>query len=305
MSSTIGFISGFYDIQVALVTDDGYAVGLTSAGAIPTLTALVNDTEYYAYRVSHPVEITPLTPGRSIATDRGGQRIRGQRDLGLSDLGSFEITLSDYDALFEAIVTGSTVNSDTVDGWVMSGPNHGQQSLPFVCLIATVGFQSRDEGTYGSNYYMNFIFPRVQIAPSGDSGNQGDGENPNPRTYTVTPSMTTKFVTGQTWNDASPNGLGMSYANAEAMVHRAATQYPLRLMTWVSNGTPFTFSGDYLPTSAVVTIAGSPNLVASNGVRVEANTISTTTALFTLTTAAPAATAKVVALYPTNWVAYP
>lgn len=302
MSSTIGFISGIYDIQVALVTDDGYAVGLTAAGAIPTLSALVNDTEYYAYRVSHPVEITPLTPGRSVATDRGGQRIRGQRDLGLSDLGSFEITMSDYDALFEAIVTGSSINNTTVDGWTMSGPNHGQQSLPYVCLIATVGFQSRDSGTYGSNYYMNYIFPRVQISPSGDSGNQGDGENPNPRTYTVTPSMASKFITGQTWNDAAPTGLAMSYANGEAMVHRAATQYPLRLMTWIAHGTTDTFNLDYLPMSSLVALEGSPNLVCDDGTRVLPDSISTTTGAVDVSTVSPAAASKIVMVYPTNWV---
>ncbi len=294
--ANISFINGAYDIQIAVLDDAGYAMG-----QLVTPNAPANGTTYPAYRLTHLVEVTAVSPSRELATDRGGQRIRGQSDLGMSDLGTFTMTLSDYDATFEAIIAGMSVNTTTLPGVTQSGPNFSLAKLPRLCMIASFGANSRDVSNYDARLYQTVIFPSIQIAPVGAQSSQNGGVNPNARQYTITPSLTTTAMNGMAWNEAAPAGFGMDYANDEAMIHYLNGTYRYMLTTFIGNGTEDEVTLPYRPVSSTAT-ALSPNIITLAGSAVAPTSINTTTGVVVLS-AAPTAGAKVVALVPTNFTA--
>jgi hypothetical protein len=287
--SRISFIQGSYNIQVMRLSVDGLAMG--TALNPNSVTA---GTSLPAYIVEHPVSLGSLRPSRELATDRGGQRIRGQRDLGASDLGTLEMVMSDYDMGFDAVVSGSVVNDTTIEGFTQGAPNLLQERLPQVAILFTAGAQSRDDDEYGTDKQLAQLFIGT-VAGGNPSASQSGGVNPNPMTYTLTPTV---FAT-------LPNGVTLESLNlgySENIVHHMITTDYLYVYTYVAAGADTEITLPYLP--LYTDNDGSTyNWITENGVTAGVTSISATTGIVVI----PSATAldTWVFIYPTAFVPSP
>jgi hypothetical protein len=89
-------------------------------GSDSTPDSVSNGETKHAYKLTGPVSVTAPQVTRELATFRGGQVILGQRAMGVSDFGSFELTLSAYDETFNAYVSGSSVDTTTLTEWALT-----------------------------------------------------------------------------------------------------------------------------------------------------------------------------------------
>lgn len=249
MAADKGMIAGAYYMQIAFRNSDGLPMGTQTAP-----NSVVNGTTTHAYKVKGFVEVTAPGVSYSVANRRAGQKLLGKKQLGLSELGTFDITLSDYDEQFRAYVTGGTVDTTTASANTITAPNSYLSVKPQFVLVLTLGFQN-DSGT---DEYINIFYPNVTFSDAFPSGNQGDGDNPNALTYTVTPSA------------SSNTGFGFTFANSALAVQdnsdiqtvvRAAK--PIALTTYVDDGSATSFTVGYKPTSSAVD--GSTNMFTVDG----------------------------------------
>lgn len=265
-----GHISGAYHAQLMFRNSDGYPVGNDSSPN--TVTA---GQVSHAYRLTDIVSATAPTPTRDVATFRGGMRILGQRSLGVSDFGTFDLVLSAFDEQLEAYLGGGandTTNFGTAN--VAGAPNTMNTDTPQLMLALTTGFQDLN----GNNYYMTWIYPSVQIYPPGVAITQDGGVNPNPSAYTVIPSPATRSAHGYLFSATS-----MSLTDGKDMVYRVRTAKPITWTTYIDDGSATSFIVGYRPTSDEH--AGVTNVFTKNGVisHTAVSGVSTTTGAITIT----------------------
>ena len=284
--ATSGHVAGFYHAQIAFRNASGYPMGSDS-----TPDDVSNGETKHAYKLTGPVSVTAPQVTRELATFRGGQVILGQRAMGVSDFGSFELTLSAYDETFNAYVSGSSVDTTTLTEWALTAPNSMNAALPQLILLLTAGFQDKN----GANKYITYIYPNVQIAPVVPGATQDGGENPGALTYTVTPSASTRAADGRLFS-----ALGMGVSESKEIVYAVRADKPISVTTHIqSSATSFTLG--YRPTSN--SVAGDRNSVTRNGANALASvtSINTTTGVVVFT--GGSAGDIWVAMYETNFVA--
>lgn len=190
---TAGHIAGFYHAQFSLRNSAGYPVGVV---ADPETIAV--GTESHAHKLVGPVEATALSIGREAALFKGGQKILGRRQLGISDIGSFDITLSAFDETFHALITGSSIDTTLATANSVTTPNLNEADPPQGMLLLTLGYQT----TAGVNKYVTYGYHNVQITEAeAGAASQNGGENPNPLRYSVTVTSATKTFFGIDYAD--------------------------------------------------------------------------------------------------------
>lgn len=279
-----GFIAGFFHAQVAMRNSSGYPMGSDT-----TPNTVANLEVKHAYKLTGPVETAVPAPTRDIATFRGGLGILGQRAMGVSDLGSFDLTLSAYDETFHAMVSGSTVDVATHTELAMTAPNMARADLPQLILLLTIGIQN-DSGT---NEFLNIIYNNVQIGPAIPAAGQDSGVNPRPQVYTVTPSLSDRMGHGMLY---SASALAVQDNRDVGVMIRYL--YPLALTSYIDDGIATTFVVGYRPVSTNAT--NTINVVLKNGVKTNPTSIVTTTGVVTITAGTAADVWSV--LYPTEFV---
>lgn len=279
-----GFIAGFFHAQVAMRDSSGYPMG--SDTSPNTVTPL--DVKH-AYKLTGPVETAVPAPTRDNATFRGGLGILGQRAMGVSDLGSFDLTLSAYDETFHAMVSGSVVDVATHTELAMTAPNMARADIPQLILLLTIGIQN-DSGT---NEFLNIIYNNVQISPTIPAAGQDSGTNPRPQVYTVTPSLSDRMGNGMLY---SASALAVQDNRDVAVMIRYL--YPLGLTTYIDDASATTFILGYRPIGTDATNVS--NVVLKNGAKTNPTSIVTTTGVVTIT--AGTSGDKWTVLYPTNFV---
>lgn len=288
MAAGAGHLAGFYYAQIMFRDSEGYPMGNLATPNSP-----VNGTAYHAYKLTGPVSCTAPAPTRELATFRGGMAILGQRALGTTDFGTFEMVLSAYDEVFEAYVSGAS--NDTTNGGsanVLGAPNTENINLPQFHLVLTAGWQDSS----GTNRFMHWMYPNVQIYPAQVSVTQDGGTNPNAVTYTVVPSTSTRTTLGYLFSATS-----VAVTNSRDVVTRWRTDYPVSFTTYVDDGESTSFAVGYRP--AVGDHDGSNNVFTTEGVDANSSVsgFSTTTGATTHTPSS--AGNKWVVAYATNFVA--
>lgn len=285
--ASAGHISGFYHAQIAFRDSAGYPMGQDSSPDTVT-----DGETKHAYKLTGPVEATAPTPTREIATFRGGQKVLGQRATGVTDFGTFDLTLSAYDETFNAYISGSTVDVTTASELAQTAPNTLNPDPPQLFLLLTMGFQD----TAGTNKFITYIYPNVQIYPAVAGITQAGGENPNALTYTVVPSISTRSASGHLFS-----ALGLNLTDNREIVYAVRYNAPVSITTYIQAAAATSFVLGYRPVSNDA--GGTINVFTTNGVTSHANVsgVDTTTGVVTITAAT--ASDKWVALYPTNFVA--
>ena len=289
MAATKGHLAGFYEAQICYRdTVNGYPTGTTAnwAGAS-------NGTVTHAYRLFKPVSASALAPTYDTAEFRGGQGWLGSVDLGLSTIGTFEMTLSGHDDTFHSIVSGSSVDTTIASSYSVTAPNVGLQRPPQLYLILTVGYQKED----GTNWFMHYGYSNVQIRRgSYGQANMSGGENPNPLTYTVRVSKSSRTMFGYPFSSTTlavtdNSDIGVEYK----------TENRISISTYKDDGAATSFVVGYRPINSEN--AGAVNSFTKNGAinHTGVSGFSTTTGATTHTAGTAADTWVVV--YDTNFVA--
>ena len=265
-----GHIAGIYTAQIMFRDANGYPMGNLKTPNSPS-----NGTVYNAYKLTGPVSFTAPEPTIETAEFKGGMDVLGALDLGIASLGTFQMTLSADDEVLRSYINGSTndvTNAGTEN--VLSAPNSENLARPQFHLVLTTGFQTLD----GTNRYQHWMYPNVTIREGSRSTSQDGGTNPNPLTYTVTPSKSTRTTLGYLF---SATGLGVT--NNRDIVTYWRTNNLMTFATYVDDGADTSVNVGYLPITSDVD--GSNNVITKNGVDNKANisALSTTTGATTHT----------------------
>ena len=281
--------AGSFELLAWTIDDDGYPMGDLSTPNAP-----VAGTTYHAYRARSFVGLTLPTPTRSLATFFGGQRFLGQIDLGVSDLGSGELTLSKFEEAFVALIAGTSLDETTVADWAMISPNENNPNIPAMGLMGSTKIRL-DTGALS---WAHVVLPNVQIQPVPASISTGDGQNPNNLVYGLVPTLATRLHTGHLFSATA-----MNVYNDEAVSYVVRYNSRFQISTHIKDATMVS-SGDsfilgYRPTS---TATGTPNSFTDEGAAETPTSV-------TLATGAVAIAAggtegdRIVAVAPTDFVA--
>jgi hypothetical protein len=287
MAPDKGMIAGAFHGWVARRTSTGFPMGVLATPEAP-----VAGSTYNAYRIVGYVENTAPEATIEEATRVAGQSVKGKRQLGISDLGSLTLTLSDYDESFHAMVTDSLVDETTMTDWPTTSPNFNLASRPQLILCMTTGFQTDS----GDNQYANYLYHNVQIAPVIPGGSQSGGVNPNPMVYTVTPSKSSRTGLGRLYSAAALNVVDDS-----DIMQVIRTQAPIFVTTFIKDAADTTIQLPYLPTSSGATGAAGNSIVDDVGATLAVTSVVTTTGIVTLA-AAGVSGHKVVVGFQTDYV---
>ena len=286
MAATKGFIAGAFHAQIARRSTAGYPMG-----SLATPDAPANGSVYHAYKIKGFAGVDAPQITREIAIRRGGQKTLGQKSLGVSSYGTFNLTLSDFDEAFHNMVSGATIDSTLATAVNITSLNAGKATLPQFVLIINAGFQDDS----GADVFLNIIYHNVTIAPTIPSVTQAGGENPNALVYTVTPSLSTRAGWGSLFSATS-----LALEDNSDMVSFVRSTYPMALTTYIDDNAATSFVVGYRPTSS--DNAGVDNIFLTAGVDSSANVsgFSTTTGATTHTAAAAASIWTV--LYQTQFI---
>lgn len=288
MAAGAGHLAGFFDAQISFRNTNGYPMGQDT-----TPNSVSNGAVAHAYKITGPVAATAPSPTREIATFRGGMVTLGQRGLGTSDFGTFDFTTSAYDEVLEAFISGATndaTNFGTAN--IASAPNTNNASLPQFHLCLSSGWQDAS----GTNKYMHWFYPNVQIYPALISANQDGGVNPGAVTYTVVPSSSTRTTAGYLFS-----ATGMAITDNADVVWRLRTDNRISWTTYIDDGSATSFVVGYRPTNSEN--AGAVNVFTKQGVTNHANVAAFSTTTGATTHTAGTAADVWVVIYETAFVA--
>jgi hypothetical protein len=283
-----GAIAGFPYAQVWRVDDDGYAQGqLTTPDSpgtdVTTSAYLLRDVKTAGFSLPANVKIDFT----------GGDKYLGSFMFGIASVDAFDFTTAYLDANVVALVTDSSVDQTTNADWSVFGNNEMNPTLPQCGVMLQTNFQSKESGTAGLNYWLNVIIPICQISPKPP---QLAFQSEAPTTYTVQPSVATKWPNG----DAFDSNQG--FENNECVAYYIVTNNPLAITTYNADGIETTFTAGYRPISTVVTVNDTPNHFAVNGTPTALSSIVTTTGVATMSAAGSSADRNVL-MYETQFVA--
>lgn len=254
-----------YYAQIAKRDNNGYPKGVV---ADPN--SVANNTTMHAYLLRNIIDMTPPQPTYDTFVERGGQSIRNQVSAGVSDFGTATLTLSSFDDVFHAYITGGGVEATNPSGWRQVGVNVNNAEIPSWIVIITAKVQSLS-GSSNSSKWRHWIFPNAQIRAGLPNVSQTTGENPNPLSYTIVPNVSTRTITGELFSATD-----MSVENDTDLMTTLLTNYPIGLTSYTANAAnPESFILGYRPRTTQATT--SDKLLTQNGVVDTISTLSVTT----------------------------
>lgn len=256
--------AGAFELLAWTVNSNGYPMGDLATPDSP-----VNGTTYHAYRARSFVGMTMPTPTRSLATFFGGQRFLGQIDLGVTDFGTGELTLSKFEEAFVEMIADTNLDEATVTDWAMISPNENNPNLPTIGLMGSTKVRL-DTGALS---WVHVILPNVQIRPAPVGISTSDGQNPNNLVYGLVPTLATRLHTGHLFSATT-----MNVFNNEAVSYVVRYNSRFQMSTHVKDATMAasgaSFTLGYRPTSSAT---GTPNCFRDNGATETPSSVSTTT----------------------------
>ena len=281
------FLYGMYYMQWCFRDSEGYPMGTQTD---PDNVSVGTTT--HSYLLSNPIEYTAPTPTFARAIDRGGQTIRAQKDMGVTDFGEGSFALSELDDTLWAYWTGGSVDTTTVTGWRQLGMNVNQVTVPpgFI-VISTKAF----DYDASADVWNHWVYPNAQIRITPPGASQSDGENPNPWNLTLIPNTSNRTLTGHLFS-----ATGMNVQQDTDIGYRIQTTKPIAITTYVVDAVPTqTFTVGYRPSTALVD--DTDKVFTQDGVTDSFTSISATTGV--ATGSGLAAGEKVVVVYETDYVA--
>lgn len=281
------FLYGMYYLQWCFRDSNGYPMG-----TVTDPDNVADGTTTHSYLLSNPVEYTAPSPSFGRAIDRGGQTVRAQVDMGVTDFGEGSFSLSELDDTIWAYWNGSSVDSATVSGWRQVAMNVNNITAPpgFI-IISTKAYDYENS----ANVWSHWIYPNAQIRVTLPSASQSDGENPNPWELTLIPNTSNRTLTGHLFS-----ATGMNVTQNTDIGYRVQTAKQIAITTYVVDAVPTqTFSLGYRPSSSLVD--NSDKVITQNGVTDSVTSVNTTTGV--VTGSGLLQSEKIVAVYETEYTA--
>lgn len=287
-TSSKGMRYGAYYIFIAKRDSSGRPVG-----QVADPETISNATTMQPYLIQSIVSFTPETRPMAIFTNRGGQRVISKRVAGVDDLGEATFTLSQRDEAFLALIKGTTVDTTTVSGLVETAGNVNQRNFPQ--LFVMIGTKVTDDVT-GADYWQTDIYHNAQIyQPQAEGISQDAGTNPNPLTFNLIPSASTKHISGRSFSSSS----GLYVTGDSDAVTSIKSNYPLAFTSFKAAAASNTYALGYRPIYTTASGA-TDNSFTKNGTTFAGSSLSATTGAFAFTAGADADFH--IALYQTNFV---
>lgn len=287
-TSSKGMRYGAYHIIVAKRDSSGRPVG-----QVADPETIANATTMQPYLIQSIVNFVPETRNMAVFENVGGQRPISQRLAGTTNFGEAIFTLSQRDEAFLALIKGTTVDTTTVSGLVETAGNINQKIFPQ--LFVLVGSKVTDDVT-GADYWQTDIYHNAQIyQPQAEGVSQEAGVNPNPLTFNLRPSTSTKHISGRSFSSSS----GLYVTGDSDAVTSIKSNFPLIFTSFKAAAASAAYTLGYRPIYSTVTGA-TTNSFTKNGTNFAGTSLSTTTGVFAFTAGADADFH--IALYQTNFV---
>lgn len=289
-----GFIAGIFRLTMFVVNQAGYALGQSATPNSPT-----TNTLYTPYTTTAIDNIAELAAAIEQAVERGGQKIRGQRNLGIAEIGQLVWQHTTYDLIQNALISGSLLQTSYNSGITIGAPDNLNPNPPEIGVMATVGFQSRSSGSYGANEYLHYLMPRGTVTVTHPGGSQAAGTNPNLITYTGVPTITDRLHNGILLDDSM---LNLSLTDDRGYIFDMPHQYQLFTETWVADGAATAFTLTYKPLFSDATATGR-NWITLNGQNRAVSSVSTSTGAVSIVSPGAGASGDIWSVtYPTNFI---
>lgn len=283
---------GMYTVQIATRNSSGYPTGVQTSP-----NSVANNTTMTPFVLDTGISFTPPSPTFSTFTERGGQQILSQASMGVSELGTATLELTAFNDALHALITSSVVDTGTPTGWRQVGYNiNNVAPLDFIVML-TMKAQVRS-GSSTSTKFEHWIMPNCQIRPAIPAGSQNDGVNPNPLSYSIVPSTSSRAaITGELFSATAMALTG----NADSLYH-IESDNRIHFMSYTATGSanPETFTAAYKPLTSEATTTD--KVLTELGVADTITAFSTSTGILTTATASAAGNMYVLA-YETNFVA--
>ena len=261
-----------YYLQIAKRDANGYPKGTTADPDSVTSPATLP-----ALDISGLVSLTPATPTIPFVTNRGGGGIISETPVTPSSYGAPEFQLSQRNETFEALINNSTVDVSSNTTRSIRGSNMNQKEWPSWIVLFSILVTNSDTGL---PEWENYLYLNAKIVKSGEAGAaqvEGDVTNPNPLTYVLRLSLSTRDGSGE---PLSTLGIAVE-DDTDAMTFQRSNK-PLMLTTFVADGVETTFTLPFRPVDSDATGAGKNN-ITKDGVPTAVTSVSTTTGVVTLT----------------------
>lgn len=246
-----GFIAGAFHAQIAMRNSSGYPMG-----SDPTPNTVANADVKHAYKIKGFYSVDAPAITRETAVRRAGQKVLGTKQLGVSNIAPFNLTLSDFDQTFHNLVSGATTDTTLATNMLVTSFNSQKATLPQCILIINAGFQDDN----GLDCFENIFYHNVTISPAVPTVNQSGGENPNAFVYTVTPTTSLRAGWGSLFTATT-----LALEENADIVSFIRSASPLSLTTYIDDGAATTVSVGYRPVSSEH--AGADNIFLKNGVQ--------------------------------------
>lgn len=242
--------SGVYTLQVAVVDSNDYPMGQLTSPNSPA-----HGTVYSPYVVKSVVTYTAAADTADFAESYGAMKLRGRREMGLSQLGDGTLELSEFDDEFDALVQGYTLDTSTGTGLRIAGHNVNR-TQPLKFMLAFTSAATPSNGT--PNFDTTFTWGTLRRGALGVS--TATGRNPNNRTYTLTKILSNRTPWGQLFSSATlaPNG----DQDDEVTIYADA---PISFSTRVADGTASAWVLPYALSYTAAASFNSANLLFMNG----------------------------------------
>ena len=208
-----------------------------------------------------------------------GSRQLGTMYMGSNPLGEFEIQLAVADHNLEKMLTGGNIDTTTIANATITSRNSNNTSPNRIGCMFSVRTQDQDEGSDGDEEYKTYVFPICQGYMVETGGNVSDGENPQPVTVNLTPTMASKHP----WGTAFSTNEG--FAGNRVDHYKIHAEKPYGLTTWIADGAAVVYSTEFLGASSVVTSGNTDNVFAIDGTVTAPTTYVNTTRVVTIAAA--------------------
>jgi hypothetical protein len=239
-----------YLLQIVTLNSAGYPIG-----SFATPNSPVNGTVYPSYIVPGIVSYTPGQPTYEEVHSYAMETLRGKRDLGVTDYGTGQIVLSEYDEMVNKLAGGSAIDTSTATALSMTAPNSNQKTPPRLGLVFTAGATPSDS----SENFINILLSNVTLRRAYFGSNQGTGRNPNNLTYDVLMSTSTRTLLGMLLSATA-----LAVANDTDTEVRIYSPAPLVLSTYIDDASATTRLLSYTPYTTEN--AGATNIFTKQGV---------------------------------------
>lgn len=258
-------------LQIMFRDSNGYPQGIDSTPNVISTPATSS-----AYLVPGLIDITPNTPVYPKVNNQGGGEIINVTPTPSKDYGKPAFTLSQRDETLEAFVSASTLDLATNTARAQRGDNVNRTVFPTFMVVMGI-FVTLENG---DDVWDHYIYPKATIVKTAEATAgqiTGDVTNPNPLTYELDLSLSSRDIDGMLF---SGKGMLLTGNKDARLFHRAASR--LAYTTYNADGVATSFILGFRPISTDAT-GSAENNIALNGTQTAVTSVTLATGVVDLT----------------------